>query len=336
MKLKKFEQPLFDATDYNGFGRKVRTTFNPTGGPVPKFNSSNNNLGIESIDTEVFPKKIKIDKYQIDNWGFTFGSMHGMNFPPYNGKIGISGKRFGFFDKEEKGLNTTKLDVFYKLKMDIFTMEFLDDVINGGDIPIFNNQRPGGTEPPIFTLLKQYAKEKRKGCIANFPSALNFPYFKSVSFAQLKAGLQGSNIIPRLDEVDENLAVIIPNSRIDSLASTKVHIALKKARTDVEIILFASNVISELKIYNEYINSFAKETGYPVVDLQSLYEKITKDRYTTEDGIRVNNDNFFSSDGLHPSPFGNAIIANEFIKAINSYYKTEIPLIKTAEYLDVK
>ncbi|MDZ7935848.1 MAG: hypothetical protein U5M51_12975 [Emticicia sp.] len=50
MKLKKFEQPLFDATDYNGFGRKVRTSFNPTGGPVPKFNEVKNNSGVESVD----------------------------------------------------------------------------------------------------------------------------------------------------------------------------------------------------------------------------------------------------------------------------------------------
>lgn len=345
MKLKKFEQPLFDATDYNGFGRKVRTSFNPTGGPVPKWNNSSNNLGVESVDEKnITPKKIKTDKYQLDNWGIPKAGMHGLNFPTDNftrgdiNNLSPYHKRIGWLDREEKGGQTSALDRLYKLKMDIFTIEYTDESILSstyGGIPIFDNQRPGYTEPPLLTLLKQYAKEKRKGCIANLPSALNFPYFKSVSFAQFKAGLQGFNI-PRLDEIDENSVVVIPNSRVDSLASKKVHIALKKAPTDVEILLYSSNQLSRLKVYNDYINSFAKETGYPVVDLYGLFEKVTKGAYITEDGVKVSNENFFSSDGLYPSAFGQSVIANEFIKTLNSFYGLTISLVPTREYLNTK
>ena len=45
-----FEQPLFDAADYNGYGRKTRTSFNPTGGPVPKFKEVSNNSGVDNIE----------------------------------------------------------------------------------------------------------------------------------------------------------------------------------------------------------------------------------------------------------------------------------------------
>ncbi len=345
MKLQKFEQPLFDADSYNGFGRKVRTSFNPTGGPVPKFNSSKNNLGIENTDgLTVNPKKIKVDKYQMDNWGLPKATMHGLNFPTDNyikgdvNKLNPQLKRFGWLDNEEKGLQTSTLDRLYKLKMDIFTIEYTEESIHYstlGGIPAFDMQRPGYTEPPLLTLLKQYAKEKRKGCIANLPSALNLPYFKNISFAQFKAGLQGFTI-RRLDEIDENSVVVIPNSRVDSLASRKVHIALKKAPTDVEFLLYNSYELSKLKVYNDYISSFAKETGYPVVDLKGLYEKITMGSYVTDDGARVSSETFFSTDGLYPSAFGQAIIANEFIKTLNSFYGLAIPLIPTKEYLNIK
>ncbi len=78
MKLKKFEQPLFEPSDYNGFGRKVHTSFNPTGGPVPKFNEVSNNSGVEATveTTGAFDKgkvqNISLKKYKtsqsIDNW----------------------------------------------------------------------------------------------------------------------------------------------------------------------------------------------------------------------------------------------------------------------------
>jgi hypothetical protein len=73
----KFEQPLFDADSYNGYGRKVRTSFNPTGGPVPKFKEVSNNSGVESItEVEGIPNKktkaVNLKKAKntniLDNW----------------------------------------------------------------------------------------------------------------------------------------------------------------------------------------------------------------------------------------------------------------------------
>ena len=71
MKLQKFEQPLFDATDYNGFGRKVRTGFNPTGGPVPKFNEVKNNSGVASVGYDGI--KLKKSKGDFENFAFKNG-----------------------------------------------------------------------------------------------------------------------------------------------------------------------------------------------------------------------------------------------------------------------
>ena len=61
----------------------------------------------------------------------------------------------------------------------------------------------------------------------------------------------------------------------------------------------------------------------------------------SEDGITISGINFtstfvsggaFSLDGVHPSTRGYAIIANDFIKAINAKYAANIPQVDVASY----
>ena len=76
----------------------------------------------------------------------------------------------------------------------------------------------------------------------------------------------------------------------------------------------------------------------PLVVINSLYTKILAGGYVTDDGVKVDasypKGNFFSSDGIYPTAFGQAVIANEVIKTINNFYKTNIPLINTKEFLN--
>ncbi|RZK14137.1 MAG: hypothetical protein EOO43_16790, partial [Flavobacterium sp.] len=68
MHLSRFEQPLFDKDNYNGFGRKVITGFNPTGGPVPKFNEVTNNSAIVYADDKTLTLKSYQEKEALDNF----------------------------------------------------------------------------------------------------------------------------------------------------------------------------------------------------------------------------------------------------------------------------
>lgn len=82
--------------------------------------------------------------------------------------------------------------------------------------------------------------------------------------------------------------------------------------------------------YNGKIREYAAEKDLAVVDLFDLYQRIHQGGYRTDDGILVDGTaygNFFSSDGIYPTPFGQAVIANEVIKAINKHYGAIIPLI---------
>ncbi len=201
-------------------------------------------------------------------------------------------------------------------------------------------------------FLKQLSTNKVKyGCFLNLPPLDQVPYFKVINQSKQKEllsiaqksffyfadglGTEGSGIS------------LLPTSEVDSLYSPKVNIALKKGLDPKHPLATSSGVYGStisltqdfILSYNKQTASFAKIFNAPLVDLYSLYEKILKDSYVTDDGVKVEsklNGNFFSSDGIHPTAFGQSVIANEVIKAINAQYKMEIPLITTKEYLQTK
>ncbi len=371
MKLKKFEQPLFDATDYNGFGRKVRTGFNPTGGPVPKFNEVKNNSGVESVEEkETFNGKkyndIKLKKYKnftnLDNLAVPYISPIELYFKPTITINGIASKSYSFSSRvsnDNANINDEKdkdVSIYRRLeyqKYDFVIMELgMDDYLELGP----NYPQPF---PQTMGLLRFYEmidflkNKKTKGAIANIPNVLDFPYYHQVTVEQLKKGVNGQDIFVEGLGYSGKLEVsklemgriVFPTGLIDSLASSKVHIALKKGVDPFYPISFFGNFIGEkgfdfgLQRDNTLLTTKAKEVGFALVDLYNVYKQITQGRYITDDGIRVENKingNFFSSDGISPTAFGQAVIANEVIKAINAHYKMEIPLISTREYLNIK
>lgn len=88
-------------------------------------------------------------------------------------------------------------------------------------------------------------------------------------------------------------------------------------------------------IYNPNIRKFARERNLALVDLREVFERIHQGNYVTDDGFRIDGSrtgNFFSSDGIYPTPIGQAVIANEVIKAINAKYGARIPLIHVEDF----
>jgi lysophospholipase L1-like esterase len=125
----------------------------------------------------------------------------------------------------------------------------------------------------------------------------------------------------------------LPTSEMDSLLSPKVNIHLKNGVSQKRP-LSPNSLKGRVTVGNGWIESFAKELNVPVADIYNLYEKINEGSYVTNDGIKANQANFFSSDGINPTAFGQAIIANEVIKTLNAFYGSAIPLISTREYLE--
>jgi hypothetical protein len=361
MKLKKFEQPLFDNDSYNGFGRKTRTGFNPTGGPVPKFNEVTNNSGVESVDENgVKLKKVK-NRETLDNFSLAYGPSRQLytwgRTNPTNQSSDIKYAIFSrLTDKEaipqevfknkfdvfilETGLNNILLSMVEYYEHNYTTKpEMIEKSFEELHIKDLNSYRAYLFDlSATYALIAESNRTKVKyGCILNTPDIFELPYFKFVTGKMIddvffQAGIYHKTI---------NEVVYSPTSQIDSLLSPKVHIALKPGiNKNYPLRIFGMNDNSYQRLLSDFNTEkelLSKRFGYPIVDINSLYKKVLAGEFTTDDGIRVDpswsNGNFFSSDGIYPTAFGQAIIANEVIKVLNITYKTEIPLIPTREYL---
>ena len=83
--------------------------------------------------------------------------------------------------------------------------------------------------------------------------------------------------------------------------------------------------------YNQIISGLASSYNYYVINWDNLFNDLASTGGLTVNGITYSTTyvegNFFSLDGIHPTSQGYGIIANEFIKAINTKYNASIPLV---------
>lgn len=360
MKLKEFKQPLFADNEYNGYGRKVPTKSNPTGGPVPKFALVKNNLATTSRKGE----ELKLSKYEkeVDNYGL-----------PYITRSGLTGReqanikiKFKAFE-DRIGTGNNVLQKLSKNKFDFYILEIgIDDILEyiftGGDSRVFDlwfgdmSDRPyeGSEDSSPLRLTRELSgKQNNKGFITTIPDVLEFPYFKLTNATVANKYVEGF-LYGWKTKFKENLWILhfpddllLPTSTIDSVLSSKVSKPLKQGY-DARNPILSKNVLLQsevqsiqgiIKNFNDEYQNLAKKFNLGIVDLNTLYKKINSGTYV-EDGVRIDpsypNGNFYSADGINPTPLGQAVIANEYLRTINSYFKSDIPLIHVSEYSNLK
>lgn len=100
---------------------------------------------------------------------------------------------------------------------------------------------------------------------------------------------------------------------------------------DSDEILIAVTAINN---FNTVIANFATAVNFGLVDINKLFNDIRQNDFTggTVFNGKVFTTTFvtgglFSLDGVHPSSQGQGIIANEFIKVINSKFNAKFPLV---------
>ena len=98
------------------------------------------------------------------------------------------------------------------------------------------------------------------------------------------------------------------------------------------------NVIqTAINNFNLKLQSVAMAKGLAFVDANSFYKSLKSG--IVYNGISINSQfvkgGAFSLDGLQFNPLGQALLANEFIKAINKTYEARIPLVDPTKYRGV-
>ncbi len=95
-----------------------------------------------------------------------------------------------------------------------------------------------------------------------------------------------------------------------------------------------ASITEAVRQYNQRIRLLAEEFGLAYVDIHSRLEEAGEVIYF--DAVAFTTDfisgGLFSLDGIHLSKRGNAIVANEFISAINQHYNASIPKVIIARF----
>lgn len=95
------------------------------------------------------------------------------------------------------------------------------------------------------------------------------------------------------------------------------------------------NVETATTAYNNAIAAIAQNYGLALVDVNEVFHQALEGGIEFDGGLvtaEFVTGGAFSLDGVHLTPRGNAIIANEIIEAVNAQYGSEVPKANIGEY----
>ncbi|HEY9196130.1 MAG TPA: SGNH/GDSL hydrolase family protein, partial [Mucilaginibacter sp.] len=211
-------------------------------------------------------------------------------------------------------------------------------------------------------LIGKLTANGAKGVVGTIPDVTAVPYFSTITISAILAGVQkanpqvqalyvnalvsGTTYAPRAATTKDLVILTFPTSKIGTPVVTPYG-TLPYGLTpytpiENKYVLDANEVAltqDYVQSYNTTIKSVAAAKGLAVFDAYTFLNDI-KLHGMVVNGVSVNSSyisgGLFSLDGVHLTPRGYAIVANEFIKAINSQYGSSIPLADVSQYGGVK
>ena len=354
-----FNQPLFTTAQANGSGYLTLTGFNASGDPVTA--DVTTDLAIRGeVNIPGFGNVILYTKYtgDIENYGVPGIKLEQITYAPY-------GNLNGYFERLLPGdspTNTTDYLDFVTAKPFTFFSDWLgnNDALSyatsggAGDVLTPKDEFAELYEGSIEALTAKGAK----GVVATIPDVTSIPYFNTVTVGAVLAGVQkanptvqalyinalvsGTTYAPRAATASDLIVLTFPTSMIGTPVTTPFgplpYGLTPYTPIDNQYVLDANEVAltqDYVKSYNSVIKSVAASKGLAVFDAYSYLNQV-KTTGLEVDGIPFTSayisGGLFSLDGVHLTPRGYAIIANEFIKAINSKYNSNIPLASISSY----
>lgn len=231
---------------------------------------------------------------------------------------------------------------------------------NGGVAPVGDPTKTL-TSKTNFTqaynaLIATLTAQGQKGAVANIPDVTAVPYFNTVTVAAINAGLKAN---PQTASYSLIINALNP--------ATGVHSARPATNEDLIVLTFktadigvngyglsplnpiADNQVldkAEVAIAQDFVNSYnatiksvAEAKGLALFDAYTFLNSFKGDGVAI-DGVEFNSGfikgNAFSLDGVHLTQKGYAVVANGFIKAINTKYGSTLNTVSLANYPAVK
>ncbi|AOM80751.1 SGNH/GDSL hydrolase family protein [Pedobacter steynii] len=347
-----FYTPFFKDTEADGSGHLVLKGFDAKG--LPQIGEKKDQLAVRSTAGGV----VLFTKYtgELNNYGVPGIKLAHITFGPY-------GNLNGFYERllpgNAPGNNTAYLDFVTAKPYSFFSMwlgnnDILGYASSGGADPA-DQPTPKATFTDLYNLaVNKMTANQAKGVVATIPDVLSTPYFNTVTLASLLAAVQanaptvkdlyiktGSGAV-RPATVQDYFVLPLLSAGVIGVPTGGIPYGLHPLNPiESKWVLDkdeAAIVTDYTNAYNNTIKSVAAAKGLAVVDAYALLKEYGAGKDVN--GVRVSaafiTGNIFSLDGIHLTPMGYSIVANEFIKSINAKYGSSIPIVDVTKYRGVK
>ncbi len=220
---------------------------------------------------------------------------------------------------------------------------------------------PGvGFEESLTQLCEQLSSQNVKAVIATIPNISDWPFFNTIPYNGLTLDAEKAASLNQIYNpigisfvvganpfmvADPNAGMFgvrpaVPGEKIlltAPLDSVKCNQMGSIFPFRNEFVLTTDELATiQLRIdeFNAVIRQKATTYGFALVETGDFYDKLTTGYAYNGATLSAKfvSSGAFSLDGIHLNPRGNALLANEFIKAINKKFSAKIPLINALNY----
>ena len=214
--------------------------------------------------------------------------------------------------------------------------------IGGNDVltyAIAGGESDSVTKPQLFefylnTIATSLFTGATKGAIANVPNIEDLPYFNFIMFNENQPlFIQDEEALGGVRQLVEGEKVLLSAAPLFPLGYGAPDKALEaKYVLDLKELKEIREAIVE---YNNTIKSISDQYGLAHVDLYGAFKELSTKGRAIDGNLYTAafvSGGIFSLDGIHATERGYAILANEFIDAINSKYSSKIPQVNVNDY----
>jgi len=215
----------------------------------------------------------------------------------------------------------------------IFVWAGNDDALQADESGSPSSMTPVATFTQEFTQLlgTLHSQTKATLIVANIPDVTEIPYLTPaatvIATVATETGLTQAQVAADLGIADGDLVNATGESEVETAIVQIQHGQTPTPLTDSGFLTASevTQVQTTIDQYNSAITQEVAAVGGILVDIHSYFQ-------TLQSGITINNyhattgflGGLFSLDGVHPTNTGYALIANQFIGALNSNAKTNI------------
>ena len=226
---------------------------------------------------------------------------------------------------------------------------------NGGVSSLATNPFSGLTDTTSFgkgyrNIVSTISKNGTvSGVCANIPNVTGVPYFTTVTVAAVAAAFKAQNAAsPGVFITVAGTPSVRLATSADLLTLTaQGYIAATGAGSTPTNALPSQYVLDAAEVtavtnrtvlLNNIIAKTARQNKVALADMNTFFNTVSQAGLVTStvnNGATFVSGNLFGLDGVHPTPRGYAVIANEFIRIINGFYGSSVPTVNPNNYRGV-